>query len=297
MVKEMKPTYERKQMVAILDSLRKFESLKVLLHGIEPEQLSNEEIVLLMVWTSPLVTNTTTNDEYSTYARGILGVDVVQAQGLLRNCHTQENHLINVVESYFVIAKQTPEKQYLQVLRNAVYQIDKAYELKDTLLTLGANWFNMKEQLKTLKLEVAPKVDNLKLVKGVQPTALSGGGGGKLAANTKDYQEVNILIKLIPFFDIPMAKSSKIIPEATELRKLLNIAKSEADMIYRRKRINTLLEAIKAYFDKLLLPENLAEVEEDFLECFFLNKSRAKNFCATLARIVWEYNFVNKMFI
>jgi hypothetical protein len=37
MVKEMKPTYERKQMLAILDSLRKFESLKVLLHGIEPE--------------------------------------------------------------------------------------------------------------------------------------------------------------------------------------------------------------------------------------------------------------------
>jgi len=30
-----------------------------------------------MIWTSPLVTTTTTNDEYSIYARGILGVDVL----------------------------------------------------------------------------------------------------------------------------------------------------------------------------------------------------------------------------
>lgn len=50
-----------------------------MLAGIQPEQLTNEEVVLLMVWTSPLVTNTSTNDEYSVYARGILGVDVIQA--------------------------------------------------------------------------------------------------------------------------------------------------------------------------------------------------------------------------
>jgi hypothetical protein len=108
---------------------------------------------------------------------------------------------------------------------------------------------------------------------------------------------VNILIKLIPFFDIPMSKSSKIVAEAKDFRKLLNIAKSEAEMIYRKKRLNTLLETIKAYFEKLLMPENLADVEAEFLECFFLNKSRAKTFCSTLARIVWEYNFVNKMFV
>ena len=118
-----------------------------------------------------------------------------------------------------------------------------------------------------------------------------------MAANTKEYQEVNILIKLIPFFDIPMSKSSKIVPEATVLRKLMNIAKSEAEMIMRRKRLNTLLETIQAYFGQLLMPENLDAVEADFLECFFQNKGRSHTFCATLARIVWEYNFINKMFI
>jgi hypothetical protein len=77
------------------------------------------------------------------------------------------------------------------------------------------------------------------------------------------------LIKLIPFFDIPMSKSSKIIPEASLLRKFMNIAKSEAEMIMRKHRLYTLLETIKAYFDKLLLPENVPEVEADFLDCFF----------------------------
>lgn len=79
MVNQMKPAYEKRQIQAILDELKKFPSLKNLLEGIQPEQLSNEEIVLLLIWTSPLVTHTGNNDEYSIYARGILGVDTIQA--------------------------------------------------------------------------------------------------------------------------------------------------------------------------------------------------------------------------
>ena len=75
----MKPAYERRQIAAIIDELRKHKSLISLLHGIKAEQLSNEEIVLLLIWTSPLVTSVTNNDEYSVYARGILGVDVLEA--------------------------------------------------------------------------------------------------------------------------------------------------------------------------------------------------------------------------
>ncbi len=85
----------------------------------------------------------------------------------------------------------------------------------------------------------------------------------------KDYQEVEILIKLIPFFDIPMTKSSKVIPKATELRKMVNIAKSEADMLMRKKKLYTLLDVIKAYFEKLLMPENLENIEVEFIDCFF----------------------------
>jgi hypothetical protein len=133
MVSQMKPAYERRQIAAIIDELRKHKSLVSLLHGIKAEQLSNEEIVLLLIWTSPLVTSVTNNDEYSVYARGILGVDVMEAQGLLRNCKTAENHLINIVESYWDMMQAMPEPQFIQVLRNAAYSLDKAYELQKTL--------------------------------------------------------------------------------------------------------------------------------------------------------------------
>ncbi len=83
---------------------------------------------------------------------------------------------------------------------------------------------------------------------------------------------MDILIKLIPYFDIPLSKSSKIVPEATFLRKMINLAKSEGEMILRRKKLNTLLDVVKAYFEKLLLPENVEEVELDFLDCFFQSK-------------------------
>lgn len=92
---------------------------------------------------------------------------MLEAQGLLRNCKTNENHLINIVESYFEYMRQMPEQQFLQVLRNAVYSMDKAYDLQKTLATLGENWFNLREQIKNLKLEEAPKIENPKLAKGV----------------------------------------------------------------------------------------------------------------------------------
>lgn len=78
---------------------------------------------------------------------------------------------------------------------------------------------------------------------------------------------------------------------------MVNIAKSEADMLMRKRRLNTLLDVVKAYFEKLLMPENLESVETEFIDCFFQSKQRTKLFVQTLARIVWEYNFVNKMFI
>ena len=44
------------------------------------------------------------------------------------------------------------DEQYENLLRNAVYSADKAAELKNKLEVLGENWFNFKEQLKSIKL-------------------------------------------------------------------------------------------------------------------------------------------------
>lgn len=48
-------------------------------------------------------------------ARAILGVDGIQAHGLLRNCDwskPQNNNLINIVETYFKLARSLSDKEY-----------------------------------------------------------------------------------------------------------------------------------------------------------------------------------------
>ena len=44
-------------------------------------------------------------------------------------------------------------------------------------------------------------------------------------------REIDILLKLLPYFEVPMNMKQADGPEARQLRKLLGIAKSEADMI------------------------------------------------------------------
>ena len=86
-------------------------------------------------------------------------------------------------------------------------------------------------------------------------------------------------------------------PEARQLRKLLGIAKSEADMIERQKQVTTLVQLIGIYFDRLVSPGFADQVVADLKLCFYNSESRAREFVTVLTRIVWEYNFVNKMFV
>ena len=132
-------------MNAIIQDLKKQPSLQSLLSGIQADYLSNEEVILMYIWTRPLVTSINNNDEYSIYARGILGVDVIQAQGLLRNCEKNENNLINVVETFFKLARTHSIEEYEAILKKAVYSSEKATEVRLTLEVLGDNWFNFKE--------------------------------------------------------------------------------------------------------------------------------------------------------
>lgn len=73
----MLQNFEETKINSILQDLLKQSSLQSLLYNIKPEFLSNEEAILLFIWTRPLITNVKNNDEYSIYARGILGIDVI----------------------------------------------------------------------------------------------------------------------------------------------------------------------------------------------------------------------------
>jgi hypothetical protein len=56
-------------------------------------------------------------------------------------------------------------------------------------------------------------------------------GLSKAGVPAKSFSEVNILLKLLPFFDVVLTDPGKSNPEAKDLRRLMGISKSEADMI------------------------------------------------------------------
>ena len=123
--------------------LKDNDTLKALLSGIQPGQLTDADIKLLYRWSTPLMTQS--NPE-SIRARQILDVDGIQIQGLLRNCQGYpEKHIIAIVETYFKLSRQMDPNAYFTLLTNAVYSQTKATELKNTLEYLGQNWFSLKE--------------------------------------------------------------------------------------------------------------------------------------------------------
>lgn len=93
----------------------------------------------------------------------------MQAHGLLRNCDRsiyENNNLINIVETYFSLARSLTETEYIALLRNAVYSQAKAVELRNTLEVVGFNWYNLKEQIKMIRLSNVPQVASKMLQKG-----------------------------------------------------------------------------------------------------------------------------------
>ena len=68
-------------------------------------------------------------------------------------------------------------------------------------------------------------------------------------------------------------------------------------MIQRQKGATTLLELIAIYFDRLVSPGFSEQVIDDMKLCFYNSEKRSAEFVSVLSRIVWEYNFVNKMFV
>lgn len=61
--------------------------------------------------------------------------------------------------------------------------------------------------------------------------------------------------------------------------------------------MTTLVQLIGLYFDRLVSPGFAEQVVQDLKLCFYNSQQRAHEFVSVLTRIVWEYNFVNKMFV
>lgn len=152
-------------------------------------------------------------DEYAARARTILGADGVQVQGLIRNCEPGKdfrkddpNNLIKVVEGYFALQKRLSEDDYVRILRNAVYSHAKAMEIKKTLDDLSHNWLSFKESISRLKKNTGPRVASKMLQKphivNVKPF------------NKQPSQDAEILLKLLPYFDVALNERGKDSPDS-----------------------------------------------------------------------------------
>ena len=69
-----------------------------------------------------------------------------------------------------------------------------------------------------------------------------------------NHYEIDILLKLLPYFDVALNEKRSETTESKDLRRLLGIAATEADMLQRKKGVTTLIQLIGIYFDKLVSP-------------------------------------------
>lgn len=99
---------------------------------------------------------------------------------------------------------------------------------------------------------------------------------------------------MLPFFETKIDAKT---PEATEVWKILNIAKTEASMIVKHLYMETTIKLIEHYFDILILPESSLDITKKFVPCFYKNQKKAENFVKLLSDLIWEYNFINKTFV
>jgi len=81
-----------------------------------------------------------------------------------------------------------------------------------------------------MKAASSPPVVSQMLQKAKTNYRKVGAPQTQLAGNSA-FQEIDILLKLLPYFDVSLVEKSKASPDSKELRRLLGITISEAEMI------------------------------------------------------------------
>lgn len=93
-------------------------------------------------------------------------------------------------------------------------------------------------------------------------------GSLKVVNADDDTREIDILVKLMPFFFVTLNLKSKESADAKQLRKYIGISRTEADMLFKKRGVATLMEIIGLYFDRLVIPGNQSNVTRDLMPCF-----------------------------
>jgi hypothetical protein len=81
-------------------------------------------------------------------------------------------------------------------------------------------------------------------------------GSLKVVDADDDTREIDILVKLMPFFFVTLNLKSKESSDAKQLGKYIGISRTEAEMLFKKRGVATLMEIIGLYFDRLIIPGN-----------------------------------------
>ena len=82
-------------------------------------------------------------------------------------------------------------------------------------------------------------------------------------------RDVDILTKMLPFYDIDLSTRNGSNPKAKELRQMLQISRSEADNLFKNTNICTLHDLMNSYFDKLLQPDSADDMITELAPYFY----------------------------
>ena len=96
------------------------------------------------------------------------------------------------------------------------------------------------------------------------------GSAGAFKKNDHElHRDIDVLVKLLPFYDLDMTLKGKDSGDAQYLRRLLAISRSDAEMLQKHKQITTFHQLMNHYFDSLLVPDTQDHLVNDLAPCFF----------------------------
>lgn len=131
-----------------------------------------------------------------------MGVDPIQAQGLVKATEHHIDNLISVVESFYKYQTSLAEDKFLIMLKNCVYSVEKAIELVAKIRELGEMWtiFKRDLQLKSGKQYLGTLNKPLPIMK----QQIAPPPKNDLAFANETILNMDILIRILPFWDIAL---------------------------------------------------------------------------------------------
>ena len=140
----------------------------------------------------------------------------------MRKTESQLDNLISIVESFYSYQQKMTEEQYLLMMRNCVYSLEKAMELMQNLKELANIWFSFKSEMQlkstqqaanqTLKTPMKALKQSFKdtsRTTSLNQTAMEKTTMSTAVTHQKDkpsfgLHNLEILIRMLPYWDVPL---------------------------------------------------------------------------------------------